>query len=441
MDVDPIPVTILEVPKQFKASIPVTVVSGINSEKLGKISHVFYHYDSFEHAIFINKRNKSTKTSEKRIQICFTNKEDFDQAISKEYNWSDEEGAAPIKFVNHELVKPTVSEQELEDEKSRTIQVVDIPLFVKKNQIELAFSRFGKITKVNTKAKGLYQQAYVTFEHVDMIKAFYTKWSFNINNDAVRVIPINLSEEQRDLRNLYCLKLAGFPYRFPTAVLLNLLREFNAKAIFVPRRPRSYINMNYAFVYFMNEDDMQTAQSQAPNLQLLSGYKKELFWALPDDKTCHLCGSPEHMAVDCEAPKKPKPQAGSVKRAWSEVVKNGKKNKNKNKKSPTKPQNPSKPVKDLEKEGKKVVDNNLNKINSQLTEIMNMLKEVKNDQEAHAKAIDQLKKTRENITSHDKPNSNSATVKLPPNNNNKRPRKDVGSDVDNQSDAELESLQ
>src|SRR5581483_12210214 len=95
MDVDPIPVTILEVPKQFKASIPVTVVSGINSEKLGKISRVFYHYDSFEHASFINKRNKSTKTSERRIQICFTNKEDFEEAINKEYNWSDEEGAAP----------------------------------------------------------------------------------------------------------------------------------------------------------------------------------------------------------------------------------------------------------------------------------------------------------------------------------------------------------
>ena len=97
-----------------------------------------------------------------------------------------------------------------------------------------------------------------------MIKTFYNVWSINIRKDAVRVIPINLSEEQRELRNMYYLKLSGFPYRFPTSVLMNLLKEFNVKAIFVPRRPHSYINMNYAFAYFLNDDDMQVVIAVTP---------------------------------------------------------------------------------------------------------------------------------------------------------------------------------
>ena len=80
--------------------------------------------------------------------------------------------------------------KELEDEKSHTIQVVDIPLFVKHNQIEVRFSQYGKITKVNTKAKGLYQQAYITFKAADSLQIFYNSWSDYIGKNTVRVIPL-----------------------------------------------------------------------------------------------------------------------------------------------------------------------------------------------------------------------------------------------------------
>src|SRR6185437_15697143 len=118
--------------------------------------------------------------------------------------------------------KPKPSDQDRNEEKKCIIQVVDIPLFVKRPQIELAFARYGKILKINTKAKGLYQQAYITFQHVYMIKSFYNQWSVNIGNDAVRVLPINLFKENCNLRNLYCLKLSEFPYHFPIAVLMKL---------------------------------------------------------------------------------------------------------------------------------------------------------------------------------------------------------------------------
>src|SRR5437016_10604937 len=56
--------------------------------------------------------------------------------------------------------------------------------------------------------------------------------------------------------------------------------------------------VNYAYVNFLNDDDMVTAQQQFFDL---NGDK--LVWCAPSDKTCHECGSTEHLFKKCDKKK------------------------------------------------------------------------------------------------------------------------------------------
>jgi hypothetical protein len=124
-----------------------------------------------------------------------------------------------------------------------------------------------------------------------------------LEKHGVRIIPLNLPPEQRELRKLHSLKLAGFKTGTLARDLGHILKETNAKSCFIPRHPSTYRPMNYAYFNFASEE---VALEAAKKFYELEGRK--LYWGTQSMKTCHACGSPNHIIKECEIIKNQKPK-------------------------------------------------------------------------------------------------------------------------------------
>jgi hypothetical protein len=180
-------------------------------------------------------------------------------------------------------------------ENAKTIQVIDIPLGVKTPVIRSTFERYGNITRLTTQTRGMYQHAFITYETQKDVQPFFDSiWSVFILKDCVRVLPKTLSQQARDLRREHCVKISGLPNGTTAHDLQHILRETKAKSCFIPRKRNNYNYCNYAFLTFTDDNMLQNALT---HIYAIKTY--ELFWTLPDAKTCHVCGSPDHLVKDC----------------------------------------------------------------------------------------------------------------------------------------------
>ncbi|CAB4423742.1 unnamed protein product [Rhizophagus irregularis] len=120
-------------------------------------------------------------------------------------------------------------------------------------------------------------------------------------------IPLNYKPYEirasRGDRYGFALKLTGLPFGTTGRELNELLKGSGAKSVVIPRNPKNYNSLKYATVYFPNEDMLSEAASL--ELKIKGG---ELFWLTLDEKACHACGSPAHIAKDCDKERQIKPK-------------------------------------------------------------------------------------------------------------------------------------
>jgi hypothetical protein len=165
--------------------------------------------------------------------------------------------------------------------------------------IRRTFAKYGTIVDLRTRTRGLYQQAFIRYDSPTAVQPFYDDtWDVLIFRDAVRVIPLLLSEEKRILRKSYAIKLAGFPRGTTAHDLCQILQEVNAKSCFIPRAMNNYSLSCYAYINFVSEEAVFNAASKSFQYE-----GQELFWVSTDTPTCHACGHPDHMVALC--PNKP----------------------------------------------------------------------------------------------------------------------------------------
>jgi hypothetical protein len=202
-------------------------------------------------------------------------------------------------FVNFESIKQRKTPDQIQNEKERTIQVIDIPLKLQTATVRATFSSYGTIEKITMRTRGLYQQAFITFESVDHVTQFYDLyWTIYITSYAVRVIPLALDEVRRLKRRNFGMKLAGIPARANARDLIPFLKEISAKTCFIPVNPNNYKPLNYAYINFESEKTLAAAVNRECSLK---GFN--LYWAMENTPTCHICGSPDHIARDCSDPR------------------------------------------------------------------------------------------------------------------------------------------
>ena len=135
-------------------------------------------------------------------------------------------------------------------DRSNELVVKDIPLEIKKDDVERRFSYYGKIERIVLKVNFGWQTAHIYYESPDAITDnFQNKWSITLKKDSVRVFPAKNFDAEVSFRQLHTLKLCNLP-RGTTAFDIQ-----------------NYIKDN------------------------------RIFWTEAKTKTCHVCLSTQHLAA------------------------------------------------------------------------------------------------------------------------------------------------
>ncbi|PKY34087.1 hypothetical protein RhiirB3_453498, partial [Rhizophagus irregularis] len=256
----------------------------------------------------LEKRNKLLESA-----ACSNAQSDVDDALKRDtapLTNSQKEGASAPTFTLFTTIKPDKTEDKKVAAKNCTIQVIDIPLYRKGADVRAAFSNFGNIVKLSLVTKGLYQNAYIQFDSTAALTYFTENaWSHFIYEDAVRVLPLTLSKNEQENRQLHCFKLIGLPRNTNARDLIEYLKSINARSCFLPRNAKNYRTFNYAYVNFLTEEDIIKAA------QTHHSYKsKPLYWTSPDAQCCNFCGNPNHLAKSCN-------RQQSKKKSFADAVK------------------------------------------------------------------------------------------------------------------------
>src|SRR5438034_11827169 len=86
-----------------------------------------------------------------------------------------------------------------------------ILLFIHKSDLEAHFKAAGKIDRIVMRTEGGFESAIVTFDSIDAMNVYHnTLWMEFIQGHAIKVMPANLTREDRELRNRYVVILSGF---------------------------------------------------------------------------------------------------------------------------------------------------------------------------------------------------------------------------------------
>ncbi|RIA81267.1 hypothetical protein C1645_837274 [Glomus cerebriforme] len=186
---------------------PLDAIPGTTSAKLNIVNRKFFSVPGFIGARVIKIKK------DKYMRITFSVQDSFDHILQNTYTWSVDQSPAPAptQFLSMQQLRPkkVFMPDEKAEEKRRTVQVLDIPLFIKKSDIHRNFEAVGEIDFINIQVKSaLYQTAYVVFKDAANTQIFYDTWSHVINSHVVCLLtpwqltsnlPLSLSREKPSL--------------------------------------------------------------------------------------------------------------------------------------------------------------------------------------------------------------------------------------------------
>lgn len=211
-----------------------------------------------------------------------------------------------VKFTPYNKVKKVFTDEEKEERNRRTIKVINIPIEIQNYQIRAIFGRYGEIEENGffTRIRNLYVQAFITYKKEDSLTQFYNgTWSEWIGKHQVYIIPKVLSEEETEKRAMFTVKLTGLPWNSTAFDLHEALEVNNPKYIFIPRNPNNNKPLNYAIIYYDNDENLAIASER--NIIFCN---RALHWGIPGEKSCHRCGSFDHLVSNCDIEPSTKPK-------------------------------------------------------------------------------------------------------------------------------------
>ncbi|CAB4385741.1 unnamed protein product [Rhizophagus irregularis] len=161
---------------------------------------------------------------------------------------------------------------------------------------EDAESSTNKENGFYTRIRILYIQAFITYKKEESLQKFYKGiWSEWIGKHQVLIVPKILSEDKIEKRSMYTVKLTGLPWNSTAYNIHEALEVNNPKYIFISRNPNNNKPLNYAIVYYENDEDIGIAAER--NIIFCN---RMLHWETPGEKSCHRCGSFDHLISKCD---------------------------------------------------------------------------------------------------------------------------------------------
>ncbi|UZO05280.1 uncharacterized protein OCT59_025638 [Rhizophagus irregularis] len=221
-----------------------------------------------------------------------------------------------IKFTPYQKTKKVFTEEEIKDRNCRTIKVINIPIEIPNYQIRAVFNKYGEIEENGfyTKIRNLYIQAFITYKKEESLQKFYKGiWSEWIGKHQVLIVPKILSEDEIEKRSMYTVKLTGLPWNSTAYDIHEALEVNNPKYIFIPRNPNNNKPLNYAIVYYENDEDIGIAAER--NIIFCN---RTLHWGTPGEKSCYRCSSFDHLISKCDIELSAKPRVMNRKQKLKE---------------------------------------------------------------------------------------------------------------------------
>lgn len=98
-----------------------------------------------------------------------------------------------LKFHSHDPKQIKLTEDQ------RAIQVTDILLFIKKEDVLAVFKRYGNIEscRLHARSNSKVQQARIVYDNADSITHFAIQWAVYCYSTCLRITPCYLSLEQK----------------------------------------------------------------------------------------------------------------------------------------------------------------------------------------------------------------------------------------------------
>ena len=179
----------------------------------------------------------------------------------------------------------------------RTLVIRDLPLDVNRSLLKAILEdKFGKIENIKFRVAGPWYRADATFETSEGIEKNIDCWTIQYKKDFCRIAPAYFSRDDIEEHNQYTVKLTNLPFGTTPVDLKEILQQVNAKTCFIPRTRNRYIRKRFAYISFASDEDLQKVMT---NVRVeYNGI--ELHWDLEDTKTCHKCGSAEHLISKCD---------------------------------------------------------------------------------------------------------------------------------------------
>ncbi|PKY61795.1 hypothetical protein RhiirA4_487285 [Rhizophagus irregularis] len=302
---DPSIITIEKV-KEHVAIVPYGELLGGKTAKLTKIKNALKTYN-----IQYNTQLPVVQIGKQGAKVSFLEKEKFDQFLKTEIIIQDQKEGDSGEVVNVKLQPMLLKPEKVttnnkdgdtsQNSSDRTIQVIDIPAFRQVREIRESFENLGEIEKIYTRGAGLYQVAFITYKEASSIDYFKEQWSYHINKDIVRVLPLLLSKEEREKRKQFSLRLSGLHYQTSGYDLKEVMIQCKGKTCFIPAVMirGKYQRCRYAYIHFSSRDDLVAARQMNIEFKKGNAGVRKLYWSKEDDRICNICGNPMHMAKDC----------------------------------------------------------------------------------------------------------------------------------------------
>jgi len=287
-------VTKISKPKLYEAVLDQEMIPGKN---LGsKLKMVTKNFSGSAGGHSVTRKIFKKKTY---IVVTFVDSEKFNQFINHPHVVPIKNGTEiqelTLTFLNIDAVKPSKTEEVLQDEAERSICVHDIPLKMRAHVFRVFFESFGEIEDIRTFTRGYYQRAIIRYKNKDAVEHFHKVWSLYVVKESLRVYPLNLDSEQIAKRTEHCFKLAGLPKGTKPIDLNNILTQVKAQSCVIPINPRNNQPLTHAYIYFETQEQMDAACTQFFQFE-----GKSLVWVPKDTQTCHFCGDPDHVIKECD---------------------------------------------------------------------------------------------------------------------------------------------
>src|SRR5688572_10250428 len=284
-----------DVPK-FRAAVPFDDVKRDKETKKQLIARIenflLEKFDSLTKVYYVKKLPSSTPL----IVAIIIEKSQHDSLVNSVFDELklSAEADTPI-FHNYD---PSAI---LEDHKSKTLNVRNIPLRLNKLNIETYFKKFGLLDSVKLRpVPGRpFLAAEVTFNDSAVIQEKFMRgrWGTFIMGECVRLYPACLTKAEHELRNAYTAVLRNLPRNIHASDFMRIVSNSSAMAIGIPRTVNNFTKP-WAYLNFNSETAMQAAMETAP---ILNG--KQLIWDSIDNvkNFCPKCSSPDHRAKNCDS--------------------------------------------------------------------------------------------------------------------------------------------